>query len=104
MNYRSWSLKKVLTLNRFTKREAYELRVNFSSRLIRVEANFKNAKSNWNRVGWIKQIHKGNTHPEGHLITFGSQFVLLPKFDRYTLNFTPVKWLTDGNQIGRAHV
>ena len=93
---RSWNLKKVLTLNRFTKREAYELRVNFGSRLIRVEANFKNAKSNWNKAGWLKQIYKGNTHPEGHLITFGSQFVLLPQLKPYALQFTPVKWLPDG--------
>jgi hypothetical protein len=90
-------LRKVVTINRFSNKKLIDINFNFKSRLIRVEANFRNAKANWNRVGWIKQVSRGNTHSNGHLITFGSQFVLLSNVSPYTLKFTPVSHLPDGN-------
>lgn len=90
-------LRRVISINRFSNRKVIDINSNFKSRLIRVEANFKNAKANWNRVGWLKQVNRGNTHSMGHLITFGSQFVLLSDLSPYTLKFTPVNWLPDGN-------
>lgn len=93
----SFVLRKVININRFSNRKLININFNFKSRLIRVEANFKNAKANWNRVGWLKQVNRGNTHSMGHLVTFGSQFVLLSNVSPYTLKFTPVNWLPDGN-------
>jgi hypothetical protein len=90
-------LRKVVNINRFSNKKLIDINFNFNSRLIRVEANFRNAKANWNRVGWLKQVNRGNTHSMGHLITFGSQFVLLSNLSPYTLKFTPVNWLPDGN-------
>jgi hypothetical protein len=90
-------LRKVININRFSNKKLIDINFNFKSRLIRVEANFRNAKANWNRVGWLKQVSRGNTHSNGHLITFGSQFVLLANVAPYTLKFTPVSWLPDGN-------
>ncbi len=90
-------LRKVVNINRFSNKKLIDINFNFKSRLIRVEASFKNARTNWNRVGWLKQVNRGNTHSMGHLITFGSQFVLLADLAPYTLKFTPVNWLPDGN-------
>lgn len=90
-------LRKVVTINRFSNKKVIDINFNFKSRLIRVEANFRNAKANWNRVGWLKQFNRGNTHSNGHLVTFGSQFILLSAVSPYTLKFTPVNWLPDGN-------
>lgn len=90
-------LRKVITINRFSNKKVIDINFSFKSRLIRVEANFRNAKANWNKVGWLKQFNRGNTHSNGHLVTFGSQFILLSNVSPYTLKFTPVNWLPDGN-------
>ena len=92
---RRFKIRGSFTFSRVSGRTSRFVRIPMKSRLIRVEAKFKNVEETWYRSGYLNHIHNG-IRSKGIVIKFGIQLIVMPDSLPYTLEFSPVSWLPDG--------
>ena len=92
---RRFKIRGSFTFSRVSGRASRFIRIPMKSRLIRVEARFKNVKETWYRAGYLNHIHNGIIS-KGIVIKFGIQLIVMPDSLPYTLEFSPISWLPDG--------